>query len=601
MNSQISGRKNRDIISGMFVSAALAMILTQLVGTLAGMIDGIITSNFYGRDAYSAVSLSGPIVNTVILLTQFISTGVQILCAQYAGEGEREKADRVFTLSLIIGLVISVVFIAAGLLAPDLLAAVCGVTAAKRPELYPHMQEYLAGFLFGIPALVLIQIVSPLIVMDSGKKTVAVSALVLCGTDVAGDLLNALVFDGGNFGMGLATAVSYWVQLAVLLTHYRKGNSGYHLRLSGISLRECGAIAKYGSPTFVRKLSTILRDLFVNRMNLSVALTTAAVAARSIQNDLNVFMFALGVGIGKVLLTMSGMYYAADDRKALKRLYLYVVQFALLISAVVGGLLFLFAPQVVRIFTRDSEVLEYAVLSVRCMAVGLIFDTLATALMSYLQGIRNLKVVNYLNFCERFFIPVAVALVLGKLYGSKGILVSVAVGKFVLVLVMLVTLWIRNRSFPRRTEDFMFLPPDFGGREEDNFYARILTLEDVGTCAEAAERFCREKGYSGRTVQAVTLCAEELSRNIVQYGEPKGREKIPAELRIRAFEDKILLTLRDYCMAFDPVSYYKVHSSDADPSRCGLRIVLNLADNVSYINAFNSNNITVEIENRPEA
>lgn len=86
MNFSISGRKNRDIISGMFVSAALAMILTQLVGTLAGIIDGIITSNFYGRDAYSAVSLSGPITNTVILLTQFVSTGVQILCAQYTGE-----------------------------------------------------------------------------------------------------------------------------------------------------------------------------------------------------------------------------------------------------------------------------------------------------------------------------------------------------------------------------------------------------------------------------------------------------------------------------------------------------------------------------------
>lgn len=68
---------------------------------------------------------------------------------------------------------------------------------------------------------------------------------------------------------------------------------------------------------FVRKLANSLRDLFINRFNLAIALTTAAVVAKGIQNDINNVMFCLGLGIGKTLTTMTGIYYGADYRLSL--------------------------------------------------------------------------------------------------------------------------------------------------------------------------------------------------------------------------------------------------------------------------------------------
>ena len=43
-----------------------------------------------------------------------------------------------------------------------------------------------------------------------------------------------------------------------------------------------GLFTRAAYPTFVRKFANTIRDLFVNRFNLAVALTTAAVAARGI-------------------------------------------------------------------------------------------------------------------------------------------------------------------------------------------------------------------------------------------------------------------------------------------------------------------------------
>ena len=52
--------RKRDIIVGMYISAAIVMILTRPVSVVATMIDGIITSRFYGEEAYSAISLITP-------------------------------------------------------------------------------------------------------------------------------------------------------------------------------------------------------------------------------------------------------------------------------------------------------------------------------------------------------------------------------------------------------------------------------------------------------------------------------------------------------------------------------------------------------------
>lgn len=44
----------------MYISAAIVMILTQPVSVVATMIDGTITSRFYGEEAYSGISLITP-------------------------------------------------------------------------------------------------------------------------------------------------------------------------------------------------------------------------------------------------------------------------------------------------------------------------------------------------------------------------------------------------------------------------------------------------------------------------------------------------------------------------------------------------------------
>ena len=457
------------------------------------------------------------------------------------------------------------------------------------------MLRYLHGYMIGIPALMLIQVLGPMVVMDGGKKLFSLSAAVLCVVDVIGDLLNAFVFHGGSFGMGLATSVAFVIQLAMLLGRSFRRDGYFHFSLMDCRIRDMKGVVSAGSPTFVRKLATILRDLFINRMNLAVALSTAAVAARGVQNDLNMLMFCIGLGLGNTLISMTGIYYSEEDRRGLKRLFITAARTGLMISGGAGLICFVGSGAIAHFYMDDPEAIALSAFSIRCMALGLILDTLLVSFQNYLQGIQNRKLVNLMNFGERLFIPVLTAFTLGRLFGSKGIMASMAISKVLLSLMVFALVCVRCRHFPRSWEDFMFLPKGFGGEDADSRQAQLTDISDVMRESDVAERFCLDHGVDRKLARWMALFVEEMAGNILQHGVPRKADGVCVDYRIFVNKGRICLCLRDYCEAFDPTRYFEAHRNDSDYDHTGIRMVMSRAKEVQYFNTFGSNNILLYV------
>ena len=593
-------KRKHDVIASMFLPAAITMIFTQMTGVVANIIDGVITSRFLGADAYSAVSLLAPMVNIILLLAGFVSIGGQIVCARQVGKGERDEAGAVFTFSALFGIIIALFFVLLSLFSPEMMFRICGVSLNKRPELYEHMLRYLNGYLIGIPAVVMVQVLSPFVVMDNGKRLVTVSSVVLCIADIAGDLVNVLVFRGGIYGMGMATSAAMWLQLAVITVYFFGRTRYFRITMKAFSLSHFKDIVKDGSLTFVKRLATILRDIATNRINLIVALSTAAIAARGMQSDLNMLLFCIGMGIGRTLLTMASMYYGASDRKGLERVFSYSLRLSMVITIVVGALLFVFAPFISHIYTEDPEVIELSVFSIRCMAVGLPLDSFTEILQDYLQGVQNRRMVNILCFSERLFIPVMMAFVLGMIFGSKGIMASLAAGKVVLIIALSIFLCIKNKAIPIHAKDYMLLPEGFGGGDDDNLTSEIRTMEDVVRESRETVAFCSSHGVDERQSNLMALFVEEMAGNIVTHGKVHGRGEVCVDYRLYADKGRIGLSLRDYCAAFDPMKYYEINKNDDPEKDIGIKMVMELADDIRYINTFNSNCLMITMTLKEE-
>ena len=585
---------HNDVISNMFFSAAVAMIFSQVAGVIATIIDGIVTSRFLGPDALSSVSLTGPFVSTVLLVAGFISTGSQVVCGGLIGEGKRKEANSVFSMAIIVTSVAALIFLTACIVCPEGIFRICGVTKEGHPVFFEGMLEYMGGYMIGIPAVMLIQILGPFIAMDNGKTYFSISALILCVSDIIGDLVNAIFLHGGVFGMGIATTVAFYIQLLFLVCFYLKKNCYFRFSFSQIRPGLLLDISREGEPTLVRKLATVLRDLFVSRINLSVALTGAAVAARAMQNDLNTLMFCIGLGIGKTLLSVTGIYYTAADRNGLKKVFSYAVKIAVIISGIFGLILFVFAGGIASFYSSDLEVISFSVFSIRCMAISLVLDTLLVTFQNYLQGIRNRLLVNLFNFGERFIIPVFLAFIMGNFFGSKGVLASMAVGKIIIIVVIYVFVSIYLKRPARSVEDFMFLSKEFGGDKEDNIYASLENIEEVMEASHQAEAFCKAHGCDEKKSRNMACFVEEMAGNIIIHGKTKSSRTVKVDFRLHVDkEGKICLTLRDYCGQFDPTAFYEAHKDESSEKYIGIRLVTNMAEKIAYFNAFNSNNLII--------
>lgn len=584
------------MIAGLFFSAAVALIFTQVAGVIATIIDGILTSRYLGEDAYSAVSLLGPFTGTLIMLAGFLSTGSQVVCGQLIGNGKKEEANEVFSFSVLLTSILCLLMLIGCVLFPRQLIAICGVSVKKNQAIYPQMLHYLHGYMIGIPALMMIQIVGPVVVMDGDKRLFSLSAALLCIADVIGDLMNVLVFKGGIFGMGLATSVAFILQLLMIMTHFFRKEGYFRFSMSGFSFRWMKDVVRAGSPILIQRLATILRDLFINRINLAVALSTAALAARGMQNDLNTLMFCIGLGIGKTLLSMTGIYYGAYDKKGLKRLFAAAARTGILISGGAGLVCFLCAGLIARGYTNDPEVITLSVFSIRCMALSLVLDTLLLSLQYYLQGIGNRKLVNLMSFGERLFVPVLTAFILGYFFGSKGIMASIAISKVLLGAIMFLIVCIRCRHVPASWEDYMFLPEDFGGAESDSRDAILYNMDDVMKESWMAEQFCLEHGSDKEKARWMALFVEEMAGNIVQHGKTSGTDSVCVDYRLFVSSSRICLCLRDYCELFDPTKYYETHKDCAADENIGIRMVMGHAKEIKYYNTFNSNNLLLYLE-----
>ena len=141
----------------------------------------------------------------------------------------------------------------------------------------------------------------------------------------------------------------------------------------------------------------------------------------------------------------------------------------------------------------------------------------------------------------------------------------------------------------------MLLPDDFGGSTEDNLTAQISTMEDVIAESERAYSFCIEHQADKKHAFKMSLFVEEMAGNIVRHGKARNNASICADYRLYTNNGKISMCLRDYCETFDPMKYYEIHQGDEPQKNIGIRLVMELAEDIRYINTFNSNCLIITL------
>lgn len=586
-------KSNDYIIRKMFEKTLLIMILSTISATLGMLVDGIIIGNFLGVDAMAAYGMVSPAYLVMSFFGGVLSTGMQTICSECMGKGKMDEANGIFSLTCVLGFLASVLFAIVIVLLATPISMLLGTTG-DTGYLLPQVRGYLIGIALGLPAMTITSCLQPVMQLDGDRGRAFISVLIMTAFNITGDLLNVFVFHGGMFGMAIATSLSYLVAVIVLVLHFFKKETSYRIHLKKIPWRNTMRVLATGLPSTAIRLYNTIRTLLLNKMLLTLA-GGAAVAAFSVQSNMNNLFGSIGTGVSMSALMIFGIPIGEEDKNSTKKLLKVSLLEGFLLVTAVAVVLFAVAPFFVNLYISDDpQAALLAVRSVRFFAVSMPINNLIQVFASYLQSSRNLTLSHIVNVCNELILIVPCAFILGQFIGTDGVWASFPVTKILVLLLLFVIVAVRNKKIPLSMDDYLFLPENFDVSEEQKMEVSAQNMEQIITMSEEARKFCQKRGVDAKRGFYLSLCIEEMGGNIIRHGFLDGK-KHSIDLRLIHKDDNMILRIRDNCKAFSPKKWMEIHQMDDPASNIGIRMTYAIAKDVNYIYVMDMNTLIIKI------
>ena len=568
-----------------------AQTLSALTVSLCLLIDNIMIGRFLGVKAIAAYGLANPVLLVIGAIGSMLAAGVQVACSRSLGSGSREETDKGYSSAIVLMLGISLLFTVLVLVFRTPLTLMMG--AGKKRELFDQTRDYLTGFIIGAPGSMGALVLVPFLQMAGESSLLIAAVLGMTIADVAFDLLNVLLFHGGMFGMGLASSLSYYVAMAIAFRYFLSRKCVFSFSFRSVTAKKIKELAAGGVPTLFTMASSVVLVFILNKILLPVG-GSEAVAAYSVLLTIGNASNCISTGVGGVSLTLSGILYNEEDQTGLQELLKRLARYAVMLGAVVGILLAVFAPVLVGIFIpKAGTAQDLTIQGVRLFALGLIPCCLNNALKNLYQGTERVELTEIISILEGALLPALAAFLFSRFLGVTGVWLYFAVGEGLALVCIALFVWRKNRAFSMAAQPFLLLKKGFGVQKENLLEMDIHSLQDVTAAAQAAESFCRQHGQSEMTANHIALCVEEMASNTVIHGFGK-ENKNHLSIRVQHKDARWVLRFRDDCRAFDPVHYVPKGGNDA----LGIRLVMAMADDIRYTYSLNLNNLTIKLSSQ---
>lgn len=192
----------------------------------------------------------------------------------------------------------------------------------------------------------------------------------------------------GVLGAAAASAVSFAVGgiciTVVLWRHETVSPKGQSIRPDWSVLRPCLRVAL---PNALQRFGTSLGYVaFASMIN---SLGDVATAAHTIANTVESAFYIPGYGMQTAAATLAGNALGAGDNRRVRDLAKMTIFIEVSLMILSGGLLFLFAPNMMSLFSKDPQVIALGATVLRMVAVSEPFYGVSIIIEGMMQGMGN--------------------------------------------------------------------------------------------------------------------------------------------------------------------------------------------------------------------
>lgn len=380
--TQAHERMTEGPIGGKMIRFAVPLFIGNLFQQLYNTADALIVGNFLGNDALAAVSATGTLVFLLVSFFGGISAGSGVVISRYFGAKEPEKMQRAIHTDLAFDLSAGVLLTLIGTTLTPFILRLMGTPEDVMDRAVLYVRVYFAGSI----GMVLYNSCRGIMQAVGDSRHPLQYLIISSLVNVVLDILFIAVFHMDVEGAALATILSQFLSVFLCLGRLMRSSEEYrvHLRKIGFDWEILKLIVSYGLPSGLQNSVIAIANVVV-QSNIN-AFGTMAVSGCGAYSKIEGFAFLPITSFTIALTTFVGQNLGAKEYERAKKGARFGIICSLLLAELIGIVIYITAPWLIRAFTSEPEAIAFGVDKSRICSLFFFLLAASHCLAAVLRG-----------------------------------------------------------------------------------------------------------------------------------------------------------------------------------------------------------------------
>ena len=409
-------------IPKLILEMSIPTVISMLVTSFYNMVDTI----FVGRLDTQSTAAVGVAYSAMALLQAisfFFGHGSGNYISRQLGARNYDKAERMaatgFFSALLAGCVIAVLGI--GFITP--ISRFLGSTET----ILPYTVAYLRVIFLGAPFLIGSFVLNNQLRCQGSASVAMIGIMTGAVLNVVLDPLLIFVCNLGVAGAAWATTISQFVSFMMLLVLDRK-RAAIKIQPTKFTPKAqyFYGIFTGGVPSLCRQGVSSIASILLNFAAGSYggAAADAAIAAMGVVNRISLFANAALIGFGQGFQPVCGTNYGAGKKSRVRQAFYFCIVLGGCAVAVLSVLGYAFAPQLIRLFRDDADVVTIGTTALRAQCLTLVLTVWIILCTMLLQTIGMAWQASIVAAARQGLFLIPIVFILPRFLGLTGVQIA---------------------------------------------------------------------------------------------------------------------------------------------------------------------------------
>lgn len=362
MNENAKNKYEMDMCNGPLLGKiilfSIPVILSGILQLLFNAADIVVVGRFAGNEALAAVGSTSSLINLMTNLFIGLSVGANVLVARYYGAGQKKELSEMVHTAVLTSVVSGIALIFVGVLVAEPALKLMDTPT----DCIDQAVLYIRIYFVGMPVSMLYNFGSAILRAVGDTKRPLYFLSVAGVINVILNLFFVIVLHMGVAGVAMATVISQAVSALLVIRCLMKTDSDYKLELCKLCIVKDKLIkmAQIGLPAGLQgslfSVSNVLIQSSVNSFG------SIAMAGNAAAGNVEGFVYTAMNSMSQTAISFAGQNFGAGKFKRIGKVTFQCLVIVMLIGLIMGNTVFFFAENLLGLYSKDAQVIEYGIL-----------------------------------------------------------------------------------------------------------------------------------------------------------------------------------------------------------------------------------------------